>query len=115
MTLVLDLDETLVRSSMEPRPDCDYDLQLSVHIEQMPVKFHVKKRPYLDLFLRNVSSLLFAHYSAYTVWADFLTQVSLWFEVIVFTASLAAYADPLLDRLDNLHVIQKRYYREVNT
>jgi len=67
MTLVLDLDETLVRSSMEPRPDCDYDLQLSVHIEQMPVKFHVKKRPYLDLFLRNVSSLLFAHYSAYTV------------------------------------------------
>jgi len=91
MTLVLDLDETLVRSNTEPRPDVTYDMSLSVHIDQLPVRFYVKKRPYLDLFLRNVS---------------------LWFEVIVFTASLAAYADPLLDRIDHLHVIQKRYYRE---
>jgi len=91
MTLVLDLDETLVRSNMDPRPDATYDMALSVQIDQLPVRFHVKKRPYLDLFLRNVS---------------------LWFEVIVFTASLAAYADPLLDRIDRSHVIQKRYYRE---
>lgn len=91
MTLVLDLDETLVRSTMEPRPDATYDMSISVHIDHLPVRFYVKKRPYLDVFLRNVS---------------------LWFEVIVFTASLAAYADPLLDRIDHLHVIQKRYYRE---
>ena len=56
MTLVLDLDETLVRSSMDPRADCTYDMHLSVHIEQMPVKFYVKKRPYLDLFLNNVKT-----------------------------------------------------------
>ena len=56
MTLVLDLDETLVRSSMDPRADCTYDMQLNCYIEQMPVKFYVKKRPYLDLFLNNVST-----------------------------------------------------------
>ena len=42
----------------------------------------------------------------------YLCQVSLWYEVVVFTASLAAYADPLLDRIDTQHVISKRYYRE---
>lgn len=91
MTLVLDLDETLVRSNMEPRPDITYDMSLCVHLDQLPVRFYVKKRPHLDLFLRNVS---------------------LWFDIVVFTASLAAYADPLLDRIDTLHVISKRYYRE---
>ena len=56
MTLVLDLDETLIRSNMDPRRDCNYDMQLSVHIDSLPVKFYVKKRPYLDLFLRNVTA-----------------------------------------------------------
>ena len=62
MTLVLDLDETLVRSSMDPRADCTYDMQLNCWIEQMPVKFYVKKRPHLDLFLNNVSSKHHTHH-----------------------------------------------------
>jgi len=34
------------------------------------------------------------------------------FEIVVFTASLAKYADPLLDVLDKDHVVQFRLFRE---
>ncbi len=57
MTLVLDLDETLVRSNMNPVPGVTYDLVLEATMNKLPVRFHVKKRPHLDVFLRNVSAL----------------------------------------------------------
>ena len=43
---------------------------------------------------------------------QFLAAVGPRFEVIVFTASLAKYADPLLDLLDKARVVRWRLFRE---
>ncbi len=50
----------------------------------------MRKRPYVDEFLH---------------WAGRN------FEVVIFTASLPEYADPVIDRLDKRGVIQARLYR----
>ena len=76
-TLVLDLDETLVHSSFRPVPNADF--VIPVEIDGRCVDVYVLKRPHVD---------------------EFLAQVGPRFEVVVFTASLAKYADPLLDLLD---------------
>lgn len=88
-TLVLDLDETLVHSSFKPVPDPDYIIP--VEIEGKVVDVYVLKRPHMDAFMEAVGSA---------------------FEVVVFTASLAKYADPLLDLLDSGHVVRWRLFRE---
>jgi len=43
---------------------------------------------------------------------EFLRAVSQKFEVVIFTASLNKYADPLLDILDRDRVVSKRLFRE---
>ena len=48
---------------------------------------YVLKRPHMDAFMAAVGAA---------------------FEVVVFTASLAKYADPLLDLLDKGHVVSIR-------
>jgi len=46
-------------------------------------------------------------------WVDyFLEQVGPCFEVVVFTASLSKYADPVLDLLDPARHIKWRLYRD---
>lgn len=76
-TLVLDLDETLVHSSFQPVSQCD--LILPVEIEDQTCYVYVLKRPGVDQFLRKMSQL---------------------YELVIYTASLSKYADPLLDWLD---------------
>jgi TFIIF-interacting CTD phosphatase-like protein len=49
---------------------------------------YVLKRPHMDAFMEAVGAA---------------------FEVVVFTASLAKYADPLLDLLDRGHVVQPQF------
>jgi len=88
-TLVLDLDETLVHSSFKPVADADYIIP--VDIDGRVLDVYVLKRPHLDEFLRHVGAK---------------------FEVVVFTASLAKYADPLLDLLDVSKVVRWRLFRE---
>ncbi|EFN57793.1 hypothetical protein CHLNCDRAFT_34758 [Chlorella variabilis] len=88
-TLVLDLDETLVHSSFKPVPQPDYIIP--VEIEGRIVDVYVLKRPFVDHFMRAVGSR---------------------FEVVVFTASLGKYADPLLDLLDKANVVRWRLFRE---
>lgn len=88
-TLVLDLDETLVHSSFRPVPSPDY--VIPVEIDGRIVDVYVLKRPYVDHFLRAVGQR---------------------FEVVVFTASLGKYADPLLDLLDRSGVVRWRLFRE---
>ncbi|GFH05570.1 HAD-like domain-containing protein [Haematococcus lacustris] len=88
-TLVLDLDETLVHSSFKPIPSPDYIIP--VEIDGKLVDVYVLKRPWLDHFMEAVGSR---------------------FEVVVFTASLSKYADPLLDLMDKHKVIRWRLFRE---
>jgi len=88
-TLVLDLDETLVHSSFKPIPNPDFIIP--VEIEDQVHKVYVVKRPGVDQFLHKMGEK---------------------FEVVVFTASLAKYADPVLDLLDTTKVVKARLFRE---
>lgn len=87
-TLVLDLDETLVHSSFSV---LDADLTLDINVDRQKFKIYVLKRPGLEEFLQKCCEL---------------------FEVVIFTASLSVYADPLLDILDPHNQISFRLFRE---
>ncbi|KAH9847175.1 NIF-domain-containing protein [Lenzites betulinus] len=87
--LVLDLDETLVHSSLRPVNSPDYIVP--VEIESYWHNFYVLKRPGVDDFLKRMGEI---------------------YEVVVFTASLAKYADPVLDRLDPTRSVAHRLFRE---
>jgi RNA polymerase II subunit A small phosphatase-like protein len=87
--LILDLDETLVHSSFVPTEESDF--KISVEIEGIVRTIYVSKRPHVDQFLKACGGL---------------------FEVVVFTASLSLYADPVLDLLDIHKVIEYRLFRE---
>ncbi|KAF9970166.1 hypothetical protein BGZ73_007216 [Actinomortierella ambigua] len=87
--LVLDLDETLVHSSFKLIPQADY--VVPVEIDNQSHNVYVIKRPGVDTFLKKMGEI---------------------FEVVIFTASLSKYADPVLDMLDIHKVIKHRLFRE---
>ena len=89
-TLVLDLDETLIHSAFEPFNPRD-DITLTMKVKEEEIIIHVLKRPYLDEFLNIVTQK---------------------YEVIIFTASISDYANPLLDQLDPFKKISYRLFRE---
>ena len=43
---------------------------------------------------------------------EFLTEMAKHYEIVIYTASLNKYADPLLDLLDPNRVIRCRLFRE---
>ncbi|KAJ1920704.1 hypothetical protein H4219_001103 [Mycoemilia scoparia] len=87
--LVLDLDETLVHSSFRPVDNPDYVVPVILEGQEHDV--YVIKRPGVD---------------------EFLIEVGKHFEVVVFTASLSMYADPVLDLLDPTNVVKHRLFRD---
>ncbi|CAG8718601.1 325_t:CDS:2 [Acaulospora morrowiae] len=87
--LVLDLDETLVHSSFKFIQQADF--VVPVEIENQIHNVYVIKRPGVDQFLRKMGEI---------------------YEVVVFTASLSKYADPVLDMLDQTKVVKHRLFRE---
>ena len=87
--LVLDLDETLVHSSFKILNQADFTIP--VEIEGQYHNVYVIKRPGVDAFMKRVGEL---------------------YEVVVFTASVSKYGDPLLDQLDVHHVVHHRLFRE---
>ncbi|ETV93672.1 hypothetical protein H310_12439 [Aphanomyces invadans] len=90
LCLVLDLDETLVHCTIDDIPQADMKFPIEYDSHEYIVS--VKRRPFM---------------------MEFLSQVSEWFEVVVFTASQRVYAETLLDLLDPYHqLIQHRLYRE---
>ncbi|KAK9276107.1 hypothetical protein L1049_005638 [Liquidambar formosana] len=89
-TLVLDLDETLVHSTLEPCDDADFTFPVNFNLKEHTV--YVRCRPYLKDFMERVASL---------------------FEIIIFTASQSIYAEQLLNVLDpKRKVFRHRVYRE---
>jgi len=88
-TLILDLDETLVHSTI--KPVTHHHLTVDVMIDGLNCTFYVIKRPHVDLFLKKVSE---------------------WFDVVIFTASMQQYADPLINQLDPSNFVGGRLFRE---
>ena len=94
-TLILDLDETLVHSSFKPvnynnishKPD----ILLKINFRENIHNVYVLKRPYVYEFLKEMNKI---------------------YNIIIFTASVKEYANPLLDTLDSEKVIKKRLFRE---
>ena len=89
-TLILDLDETLVHSDFRPfyfKPD----ITLNVRVNHLIEPVYVLKRPYVDEFLRKMATM---------------------YEIVIFTASIPQYANPLLDILDTNRIISYRLFRE---
>jgi len=90
ITLVLDLDETLVHCTVEPIPDADLTFPVEFHGTTYQV--HVRLRPYLRTFFNKIRGK---------------------YEVIVFTASQKVYANELLNLIDkDGEFIQHRLFRE---
>ncbi|XP_078724632.1 carboxy-terminal domain RNA polymerase II polypeptide A small phosphatase 1-like isoform X2 [Lampetra fluviatilis] len=87
--IVIDLDETLVHSSFKPVNNADFIVP--VEIDGTVHQVYVLKRPHVDEFLKRMGEL---------------------FECILFTASLAKYADPVADLLDKWGVFRTRLFRE---
>jgi len=76
-TLVLDLDETLVHSAFK-QPE-NYDIQLPVKMDSREFIVYVAVRPGCREFIEEMSKI---------------------YEVVIYTASLSLYADPLMDIID---------------
>lgn len=87
--LVLDLDETLVHSSFGSLQHADYIVP--VEIECLWHDVNVIKRPGVDDFLKKMGEI---------------------YEVVVFTASVSKFADPVLDKLDVHQAVSHRLFRE---
>ncbi|TKR96867.1 hypothetical protein L596_010821 [Steinernema carpocapsae] len=87
--LIIDLDETLVHSSFKPVKNADF--VIPVEIDGVIHQVYVLKRPYVD---------------------EFLEKVGRKYECVLFTASLAKYADPVADLLDKHNVFRSRLFRE---
>ncbi|KAJ5370252.1 uncharacterized protein N7496_006344 [Penicillium cataractarum] len=108
-TLVLDLDETLIHSLAKGgRMSSGHmvEVKLSMPVStaltpggpqttlgpQHPILYYVHKRPHCD---------------------DFLRKISKWYKLVIFTASVQEYADPVIDWLEQERkYFQARYYRQ---
>ncbi|OBA23771.1 NIF-domain-containing protein [Metschnikowia bicuspidata var. bicuspidata NRRL YB-4993] len=106
-TLVLDLDETLIHSLSRGAPrsfgSSGSSHTIELRVNNVSTLYYVYKRPFCDFFLKEVSK---------------------WFELQIFTASVKEYADPIIDWLESdiidykntpqgelPKVFTKRYYR----
>ena len=102
-TLVIDLDETLIHSLAKGgRMSSGHMVEVKLNTAvgyggttlgpQHPILYYVHKRPHCD---------------------DFLKKVCKWYNLIVFTASVQEYADPVIDWLEQERkYFSARYYRQ---
>lgn len=105
-TLILDLDETLIHSmSKGGRINSGHMVEVRLNtaslgiggggaagMAQHPILYWVNKRPYCDEFLRRICK---------------------WYNLVVFTASVQEYADPVIDWLESERkFFSARYYRQ---
>lgn len=90
-TIFLDLDETLVHSTMEPPIRVNVDFMVRIKIEGAVIPMFVVKRPGVT---------------------EFLDRIGKNYRVAVFTAGLPEYASQVLDKMDKKRVISQRLYRD---
>lgn len=97
-TLVLDLDETLIHSVFKPIEGADMILKIPDEIVDhegnsysLLNDIYVFKRPGVDMFLKRLSR---------------------YYELVIFTASIDKYANPVIDSLDKNNLTRHRLYRE---
>lgn len=102
-TLVIDLDETLIHSLAKGgRMSSGHMVEVKLNTivgyggatlgPQHPILYYVHKRPHCD---------------------DFLRKVCKWYKLVVFTASVQEYADPVIDWLEQERkYFSARYYRQ---
>ncbi|KAF8865031.1 hypothetical protein BDZ45DRAFT_668938 [Acephala macrosclerotiorum] len=103
-TLILDLDETLIHSMAKGgRMSTGHMVEVNINTvvgsgssaslaPQHPILYYVHKRPHCD---------------------DFLRRVCKWYNLVIFTASVQEYADPVIDWLEQERkFFSGRYYRQ---
>jgi len=102
-TLIIDLDETLIHSHSKggrftTGHMVEVKMQHSVGVggvtlgPQVPILYYVHKRPHCDEFLRKVHK---------------------WYNLVIFTASVQEYADPVIDWLElERSYFSGRFYRQ---
>lgn len=94
--LVVDLDETLIhsasRSTSHSNSSQGHMVEVRFAISGVSTLYYVHKRPHCDVFLSKVSK---------------------WYDLVVFTASMKEYADPVIDWLESSFSgrFSKRLYR----
>ena len=87
---MLDLDETLVHSQFNTF-SAPSDIIIKIEIENEVHDIHVMVRPGVKEFLQDMEKI---------------------FEIVIFTASVSKYADPLLDIIDKNGYCPFRLFRE---
>jgi len=88
-TLVLDLDETLVHSSFTYIEGAQ--ITVPIEIENNILQVYVKIRPGAKYFIEEISK---------------------YYEIVIFTASISRYAEPLINNLDPKRLCEYRLFRE---
>ncbi|CAD2103521.1 NLI interacting factor-like phosphatase, putative [Plasmodium vinckei lentum] len=88
-TVVLDLDETLIHSSL--RNDKGNSFRIHIELGNEKCFIYVNKRPGVDYFFQEISK---------------------YYEIVIFTASMSKYANAVIDKLDVNRVCSYRLFRE---
>lgn len=120
--LVLDLDETLVHSSFRAVPGADFVIPVQVsyyffsthdpfaYLSYLGALAHI---PFLCSDILQIEDVVHFVYVAKRPGVDeFLLEMAKHYEIVIYTASLNKYADPLLDLLDPHQTIRTRLFRE---
>ena len=119
--LLIDLDETLIHSdfNLEYLNDKKVKYDTIIKFKDTESDFEENYEDYYDMRRKKLKHELFNEEKEYKVGVfirkgakEFLTEVSKYFVVGIFTASVKAYADAVIDYLDpNKNLIKFRLYR----
>ena len=88
--LILDLDETLVHSGFNPFTR-QSDITLQINVDGKFHTINVLKRPFVDEFLKEISNF---------------------FEIYIFTASMEEYASPVIDLMNKNNIVKGKFFRQ---
>ena len=88
--LIVDLDETLVHSGFDPFTR-QSDITLQINIDGKLHTINVLKRPFVDEFLKEISNF---------------------YEIYIFTASMEEYASSVIDLLNKDNIVKGKFFRK---